>query len=270
MNLLIGPKTKFINVVSCYWNQENALEKQFQPFLKRSTPFLNLSECEKLLALTYLNESQPFGKVDAFSTVGMVSTSESYNELFIQKIESATQIVCKVCELKLLLDSSVKFFVPLIGVSSKDELRSGGSGKSAHWLKGAIFLSLPTTPKNSILELALNIVHELGHQILMVYQDADQILINPNEEIYSSVRKTKRPAIMSFHALIAVYFMLFFLKNLSVADEDQRDFINERQKILYSDFVGGAFALKDASFTPVGLALFHEMLSNIEVFKKVS
>ena len=57
--------------------------------------------------------------------------------------------------------------------------------------------------------LAVDLCHELGHHILMVYQASDPILeSDPSTPVYSAVRRTKRAAIMAFHACFATSFMM--------------------------------------------------------------
>lgn len=257
MGWLIGNKS--VSLINQYWSKENPVAKKFHLFGKRDKAFLNIEECQKLHALTFLDEKHPFGKVDMTSVVGMVGYNTDLSE-FERRISKSLRIVNKISELSDLTQSAVNCYVPLEKVSDAIELRENGSGKSAHWLKGTLFLSLPMENEYSDYELALNIVHELGHQVLMVYQDSDPLLKNIAEPIFSSVRKTNRPAIMSLHGLVAVYFMLFFLKSLKNQDEEINKYTLEKTKILYTDFVQGAFALRNCEFTPAGLLLFDEMI----------
>ncbi|RYZ46272.1 MAG: methyltransferase domain-containing protein [Sphingobacteriales bacterium] len=52
----------------------------------------------------------------------------------------------------------------------------------------------------------------MGHQALIVYQQSDAIISGDLErEVYSVIRRVKRPAILSFHAAVALAFMTRYL-----------------------------------------------------------
>src|SRR5690606_27268990 len=92
---------------------------------------------------------------------------------------------------------------------------AGGVGFSSIRSRGAIYLSVPKLEDFYYLELAINLSHELGHQALMIYQGADSILNGDLEfPVYSAIRKTNRPAIMAFHAVTALSYMVLFISDL--------------------------------------------------------
>ncbi len=68
--------------------------------------------------------------------------------------------------LRTLFDEVVDYVVPLGGGRNR--------GYSTHFARGAIFRSLPAV--DDACDVAFDVVHELGHQMLMVWQSVDPIL----------------------------------------------------------------------------------------------
>lgn len=112
--------------------------------------------------------------------------------------EAARRIRNASATLHTLFDEVVDFVVPLGGGRNR--------GYSTHYARGAIFRSLPAD--NDACDVAFDVVHELGHQMLMVWQSVDAILdSDPEAEVFSQIRRRNRPAIQSFHATVALAFM---------------------------------------------------------------
>lgn len=251
-----------------YWKTGfGGVDGQFLDLYDHDLRCLSLSECLDLRSKTFLNESLPFGRIDIDSIVGEVCIFESEIEKFDREIRIALSLVRKSSALDEISNSAIKFFVPLAGTN----LRENGSGKSCHWLKGAIFLSLPLKSQYSTFELALNIAHELGHQVLMVYQDCDAIMADISKPVYSAIRKTYRPAILSFHALLAIYFMLIFcqsvLRSTEIVDPHFRTYIKNRAEKLSSDLIVGSYSLKDVEFSQFGFLVLREILDFCDQYR---
>jgi hypothetical protein len=87
-----------------------------------------------------------------------------------------------------------------------------GRGLSNHLFRKCIFVELPLDSPRKELQTALNLVHELGHQALITYQNAD-LIVESNRDylVHSVIRKTKRPVIRSYHAFFVSGYMLEFL-----------------------------------------------------------
>ncbi|MEC9282131.1 MAG: hypothetical protein VX642_05425 [Bdellovibrionota bacterium] len=64
--------------------------------------------------------------------------------------------------------------------------------------------------------LIIDLMHELGHTVLLTYQKVDTILEpeDLNKPIFSPIRRSARRAIMSFHACVANAYMLEAIKHL--------------------------------------------------------
>ena len=102
-----------------------------------------------------------------------------------------------------------KTIVPLKTLSPR--ARPGGVGFSTQLIKGAVFLSRPNLGKLSAIELAINLAHEIGHQSLNIYLASDRVIAGKiDAPVYSAIRKTKRPAILSFHAMVALALIVDF------------------------------------------------------------
>jgi hypothetical protein len=87
-----------------------------------------------------------------------------------------------------------------------------GRGLSNHMFRKSIFVELPCDSPKKDLQTALNLVHELGHQALITYQNADLIVeSNHDYPVHSVIRNTKRPIIRSYHAFFVSGYMLEFL-----------------------------------------------------------
>lgn len=164
-----------------------------------------------------------------------------------------------------IFKSIVKNIIPMRTIES--EVRKEGVGNSNRESIGALYLSAPSVePK--YLQLAINIAHEVGHQALMLYQTSDSI-IHPAEltrNVYSAVRRVDRPAIQSFHALVAVVYMRDFVNSidLSKLNDFEKNFI-ERQHIQFIGWLkANIWDFKKITFTNVGKMIYDELFDYIE------
>ena len=152
-----------------------------------------------------------------------------------------------------LFSEVVKHVVPIN--TGKLKYQSNGVGFSTHLAKGSIFLSVPSRK----LQLAINIVHELGHQCLYLYQTADSIIDRGlDTPVFSYVRKTHRPAIQSFHAMVALAFMVRFLSQV-VPERKEKDYYQQVLQRLRSDFKRSLNEYDSVVFTELGQVLYEDM-----------
>jgi|SRR6185312_792391 len=231
---------------------------------------LSKSECNFLYKKTFLSENYPFGLINKVVKTGVVETNENRIHHFNRTVEKSLAVIKNIPAFHDLLKNCIRCVIPLGEASQISQMRKDGSGFSAHWLKGAIFLSLPQEHPFPELELAINLVHELGHQVLMFFQDADALIEKDfAKPIYSAIRKTSRPAIMSLHALVAIHFMNYFINELlrfdSSLNDQQKSYLLNKKRQLSCDFATGCFALKGVDFTPIGAEIMLEM---IEYFRE--
>jgi HEXXH motif-containing protein len=135
-----------------------------------------------------------------------------------------------------------------------------GNGISSQFAKGCIFLSVPKLGENSTLQLAINTAHELGHQCLYIYQTADPIIGDGlDAPLYSFVRKTKRPAIQSFHACVALGFMVRFLREIENDNWLKNDYFVSTKANLEKDFADSLRSFDEVQFTELGELLFNDL-----------
>ncbi len=108
--------------------------------------------------------------------------------------------------LAYLFDEIVEFVVPLGGGRNR--------GFSTHLARGAIFRALPEG--NDRYDVAIDLVHEMGHQVLFAWQSIDPILNSPHRApVFSQIRQSDRPAIQTYHATVALAFMRFLERQLA-------------------------------------------------------
>ncbi len=98
----------------------------------------------------------------------------------------------------------IKSVVPV--VSTRDN--SEGFSFTDHNFIGAIFASVDTRTPYPELLLNTFLAHELGHNALMIYQHAGNFFYESDEWIYSGIRKTLRPVVASFHAAVALAYLI--------------------------------------------------------------
>lgn len=135
-------------------------------------------------------------------------------------------------------------------------------GYSTHLARGIIFRSFP--PQANAYDVAIDLAHELGHQVLMAWQSVDKILTTDHKQpVFSEIRQVDRPAIQSFHAAVALAYMLFFVKNMQHNAECQDAGLRRgktyRGTLQVSLNMATNSLRKSCQFTPVGLKMMEEM-----------
>ena len=166
---LFGPDSILPDLAQSYFSKlaQNS-EYQFKDFDCKSSEYtLSAQDCEKIWKLTFLNSQYPLGKLDKFTKTGEVERCSDQIAIFNSNIITSLSLVMRNSKIQNLILPLVKCFIPLKDADGK-KLRENGSGCSVHWFKGGIFLSLPNPGPFAQIELCLNMVHELGHQCLMI------------------------------------------------------------------------------------------------------
>lgn len=112
-----------------------------------------------------------------------------------------------------LITGSSEFFAQLLPrlvdiVIPLNEFVPFERGFSDHRVKGAIFIT-PRSDDYPVFHSAVSMAHELGHQVMMLYQTADPLIEADDHKLfsYSAARKTDRPVIQCLHASFALAFM---------------------------------------------------------------
>jgi len=105
----------------------------------------------------------------------------------------------------------IKSIIPISSGGKNDE---DGNAFSDHHMIGAIFTSVEYRSPFPEISLNISFAHELGHQALMLYQNSGDMFFGNDSWVYSGVRKTLRPVVASFHAAVALSYMIECIRSL--------------------------------------------------------
>ena len=187
----------------------------------------------------------------------LISFSKRPDEEYSIFHQSIGLLEAQDTDIGTLFKELIHKIIPLCSI--QDKFQGVGIGISTHFAKGAIFLSIPSVGENTVLQLAINMAHEIGHQSLYIYQTADPIIDKGmSAQVFSHVRKTNRPAIQSFHATVALAFMVRFLTQLKI---ENNSYYQEKLNHLKTDFVRSLESYKAIQFTELGQLLFEDLKS---------
>lgn len=268
-------------------NVEEATGKKFDryvpwmsaiPFREQLQSIFEKSELPEVLVdqsiLGLLNDvfNDPLGM--PLGKLGLIEERDNY-KLLNEKPEVTAPFVEMFLEAKAMFlkadallekryNAVISTIIPLDVRGTNSSTRTAFS---SHLLKGAIFRGVPESSETFWkLDLAIDFAHELGHQILIIYQSADRIISSDfAEPVLSAVRKVERPSIMSFHAVVALVYMVEYLRavtsNQKVAlSTPELQYAIEELNRYESDLVTGLASLASVSFTPIGNQLYSEMV----------
>jgi hypothetical protein len=161
---------------------------------------------------------------------------------------SSTRILAK------LYRELVDFVLPLGGDRNR--------GYSMMMARGAIVRTLPASEDE--YDVAIDLAHELGHQCFYLWQSADPIMTTDQFlPVFSEIRKAFRPAFQSFHAAVALAFMLTFVQ--SRPDDKRCQEAAKRRGKKYRGTLDESLGLAIYSlrtycqFTPIGERIIQEM-----------
>jgi hypothetical protein len=141
-----------------------------------------------------------------------------------------------------------------------------GRGLSSHSFRHCILMEPPETNEFEAEIVALNLAHEVAHQVLQVYQASDSLIEEASMRIpvFSVIRKVDRPAIMSFHAIIASVFMAEWTHEAlgSIKPSwSQRAWLQTKLRENIDSALVGFCSLKDIPLTQLGLEMRLECLA---------
>jgi hypothetical protein len=216
------------------------------------------------LRMTYwASRNAPLGEVSIASKCIAIDVHAGKRNL--QILKSAIDLVATTNDSwKIRFQSLARFIVPLKTIGKG--VRVGGVGFSSEFAKGAIFLSIPKTEKFPEIELSINLAHEMGHQSLMIFQSGDRIIDGDlGLPVFSGVRKTNRPAIQSFHAMIALVSMVEYalsrLDNPIPLSVDGQRYLRNRLEALLRDLAVAVAGFTNIPLTRIGQVLYGESRS---------
>lgn len=150
--------------------------------------------------------------------------------------------------------------------------RKNGTGLSTHLYRKGVFLTNPDPSNHNKIELMLNLVHEIGHQALITIQGFDSILKdNYSKSVYSTIRKVERPAILSFHALVAVMFMVELILDIEMCYEEEKlcspEYFKIRCRDLEKELDEGIQTTREEDLSQVGKTILKEAVALSAQFK---
>jgi hypothetical protein len=143
---------------------------------------------------------------------------------------------------------------------------TGRLGFSSPELRGAMFLEIRDGNRPFWdVTLEIDMAHELGNAALMVYQATDALLQSDvAQPVLSPIRKAARPAIMSFHAVAVLGFIVEYLESslrTGRYEGTARDFAEAELSAARNDLEVGLTALKKCRFTLAGQLIHDELLA---------
>ena len=210
----------------------------------------NIIRKQKYLMLTF-GEDAPF---QIFTDINE-KLPEATNEF-----KQAMEIISSSCP---WIWRNFELIIHNISPLSIQKKKRNIGGSSDYNLLGNIFASL-YPPPYSVENLAISLAHELGHNCLMVFQSGQSPIHQDSyyTEVYSGVRDTLRPALGSFHAAVALGYMLSLSQaaanNLALTD-DQRSFFSDKSKEHKESLKKGLDALKAIQLNDLGVVIYKEL-----------
>lgn len=182
----------------------------------------------------------------------------------------ALSIIQNVCGgwLSDMMNLVVAEILPIKSASGDTRYLGGFSDYNAI---GAIFISLMPQP-SAVIELAVSLVHELGHQVFMLYQAGQNPIPTKYKysKVYSGIRKTERPILGSLHAVVALMYMLYFLNDLRLKDDPmincERSYINDSFNTYLTDLKNGIEAFDNMLLNPIGNRVLAEARSLVRLY----
>lgn len=154
--------------------------------------------------------------------------------------EACDNISGKSVFFEMLVRNTVEMIIPL--------LQKRARGLSSDLFRGAVFLGFPEN--YSSMNLELDVVHELAHQSLALFQSVDPLFdSDPLRPVYSYVRNNSRPAIQSLHAAAAIAFMAKYCQDCSQSDYIHPDFSERPSIVLIKALIE---LRRECKFTRVG------------------
>lgn len=138
-----------------------------------------------------------------------------------------------------------------------------GNSVTSHLLPGLIFMGLgnPASPF-PVQDMAVGFAHEIGHQALLIYQNADPILNGDLQTpIYSGVRKMHRPAIMAIHAAVALAYMIDTTQKLvkQATLKEETAHLRDSQGHMTKNLIVSLNDMTRLSFTDIGARIMQDL-----------
>ena len=185
---------------------------------------------------------------------------------FSQTFKKALDILSRTCPwIKEMYDTLVHQVLFI-----KKEVKSIRA-MSTHFLKGTIIFRVSLVNNfSNLINLVVDIAHEVGHQVLMLLLMSDKIISSSYEDpVYSGVRKENRPAIKSLHSAVSLIYIISclkgILKNLPDLEKDLReDILSQKSDYELNLNLNLESLMSTCKFTNFGSVIIREMSQNLK------
>lgn len=184
-------------------------------------------------------------------------------------VQETKALIEKVCpNLNIGLEALLRWLVP---IRQRDERPTKRRLLTHAQYPLILFLSLaercqPWSLQKGIekVALAIDILHEFGHQLLYLILHADAVVLKEDPRgIYSPIRRTRRPAVLAFHAAIANGFMIDFCDHFlrsRIGSPAENGYVTRSYNELSAQQELGLREIrKDTLLTSTGYFLLHEL-----------
>lgn len=148
-------------------------------------------------------------------------------------------------------------------LEKNDQCRFIGGGGSNYRLIGLFTMSFRPEGPFQILDLVIAMAHELGHNVFFIYQAGKNPILEKDwgKWVYSGVRKVERPAYASFHALVALGYMLVACRGMMTlgVSREQLDYLVNRENELKLSLQGGLSLFKSIQVSDLGVIILNDL-----------
>lgn len=206
-------------------------------------------------------------RVNPKQSAGMILLNKNDPEFEkFNKLAAETKSIISRCDFSwnARLHLLIHELLPFTNRLFPNTLLDNGSGLSTLFYRHGVFLSTPVESEVQTFEFCLNLAHEMGHQALMIYEQFDDIVKHDHTELcYSVIRRTERPVIQSFHALIATAYMveLIFCAENSLKEVCSSKYVKMRFEELRDNMRTALGEFDHINFTKFGKQIFLECKS---------
>lgn len=181
--------------------------------------------------------------------------------IFLSNIDAALEIINQSTPWALDVFESIISEICPIAPSRSNKIKCD-FGFSDLRVIGTIFTSVRDS-KNFIYNTAQSLIHELGHNVVFLFQSGQDLFEDKSTtHIYSGIRKVERPIYGAFHGVVALAYMKVLAKaNL---EGNNFEFISEMDlNQLYSAYAEGIrqglSALDSSKLTKLGETILSEL-----------
>ncbi len=258
------------------WMLSSAKDENFLPLVNYSSHSKIMSSIQyiELLNSTFSKFS---GDLKFESYLGVkfnelnVETDANIIQDFSAQFNKAIDILTQACPwIKEMYDLLVHQVIFL------KSAESGLKAMSSSFVKGTIIFRVLSNNKfGDLIDLSVDIAHEVGHQALMVFLTSNKIISSSYDTpVYSGARKINRLAIQSLHSAVAVTYMLCILEgilnNFSDLEKNlKNNILNKKLDLELNLKINLESLLDNCEFTEFGRLVMRELTRNYSLTNSI-